>query len=99
MSLKRKPLLTQILLLLLTISSIRTDTTEVRKSEKKKYKPHSSKSKLNIDKGNPWPFLPSPGSHYSATKGYPSYPFMIVSPPGKKLKNLYLRVEMLLDLG
>jgi Na+/H+ antiporter NhaC len=78
--------LTHSLLLFLTVYTIRTDSTDVRnsKTEKRKDKAHSSKSKLKIDKGNPWPFLPSAGSHYTATKGYPSYPFMIVSPPGMK---------------
>ena len=79
-----KKFLTHLLLLFLTIYHVNSKSIDTRNSgtDKRRYKDHSSKSKLKIDKGNPWPFLPSPGSHYTKTKGYPSYPFMILSPPG-----------------
>jgi hypothetical protein len=81
-----RKIITYFLLLFVTVHTVNADSNDAinSRTEKKKYKAHSTKSKPKIDKGTPWPFLPSAGSHYSATKGYPNYPFMIVSPPGMK---------------
>lgn len=72
-------------LFLLATFTVKATSAVARNSRagKKKREEHSLKSKLKIDHGSFWPFLPAPGSHYTASKGYPSYPFMILSPPGK----------------
>lgn len=93
MTLKRT-LLRKLLLIIAALYTTGANSRDLRKSEteRKKYKAHLPN--LKIDKGNPWPFLPSAGTHYAAPKGYPNYPFMIVSPPGKKLLNILKNVNL-----
>lgn len=78
---------TQYVLFYLTLYTVTTESAYLRNSgdtEKRKYNADSSRHKTKIDRTNPWPFLPSAGSHYAKTKGHPSYPYMILSPPGNQ---------------
>ena len=82
--------------LLLLVISVITVSARVKQSETTKRKYKTSKSKPKIDKLNHWPFLPKPGNHYASTKGFPSYPFMILSPPGKLLRDFFFYITNVL---
>lgn len=75
---------TRLLLLVAAIGVVHSKYKTKLENLKGKHRTYHTRSKIKIDKGNPWPFLPSPGTHYSAFPGYSGYPFLILAPPDKE---------------
>ena len=95
---KPRSLKLALLYLIVSISEVCSKRThQGHVYSKQKHKIQSSRSKIRIEKGSPWPFLPSAGNHHTEFPHYPSYPFMIVAPPRKFFN--FMSVQYFLENG